>query len=414
MKVLTFCAYFEPEIAASMYLTLNLLEGMANKNIEVDVFAPTPTRGISKETVKKYKKIKHEDIYGKKIHINRFAMFQEGKNTIGRAIRYILINIAFIWKGMHSNADVMFVDSTPPTQGVMAALLKKIKKIPIVYNLQDVFPDSMVHAGMTTESSLIWKIGRKIENYTYKNADKIIAISEDMKQNIIKKGVSEDKIIVVPNWVDTSRVYPIPRNENKLFDKYKLDRNKFYVSYNGNIGLSQNLDIIIEAAQYFKKNNADVQFVFFGEGAAKDSFIKKIDELHLNNIKVFPFQDYLDIAYVFSVGDVGIIISKGGTAQNSVPSKTWSYMSAGKPIIASFDIDSELSSLIEKIDCGNAIPADNSRALINTIEIMVNQKEKNIIMGNNGRNYVKNELDKTKCVDEYINILLETRNKFSL
>ena len=105
--------------------------------------------------------------------------------------------------------------------------LKRIKKIPFVYNLQDIFPDSLVGTGLVRNSGLIWKIGRVIEDFTYKHADKIIVISEDFKRNIMAKGVPEEKIVVVYNWVDQNVVKNIDRKDNKLFDRYHLNKNRF-------------------------------------------------------------------------------------------------------------------------------------------------------------------------------------------
>ena len=99
------------------------------------------------------------------------------------------MNLVFIHSAAKVDADAIFVQSTPPTQGAMAAIIKKKKKIPFIYNLQDVFPDSLVGAGMATEKSIVYRIGRKIEDYTYRNADRIIVISNDIKENIINKGV---------------------------------------------------------------------------------------------------------------------------------------------------------------------------------------------------------------------------------
>ena len=91
-----------------------------------------------------------------------------------------------------------------------------------MYNLQDIFPDSLAGTGLAKKGGLLWKIGRVIENFTYRNADKIIVISEDFKRNIMAKGVPEEKIVVVYNWVDEEAVKHVPREENKLFDAYGL------------------------------------------------------------------------------------------------------------------------------------------------------------------------------------------------
>ena len=109
-----------------------------------------------------------------------------------------------------------------------------------------------------------------MEKITYKYADKIIVISEDFKKNLLAKGVPEEKIVVVYNWVDQNAVVDIPREKNKLFEMYGLDRSKFYVTYNGNIGLSQNMDMLLSVAEELKTSNSDIHFVLVGTGAYLD------------------------------------------------------------------------------------------------------------------------------------------------
>ena len=187
MRILTFSAYFTPEIAASMYLTEDILEGMARAGHYINLYVPYPCRGISNEVRNEYKKKKTQSLYGNHLIVHRFALYKEGKNTLLRALRYFLLNGAFFLKGILSKADVIFAQSTPPTQGMMCAFLSRLKRIPFVYNLQDIFPDSLVNSGMTHEGSFIWKIGRAVEKYTYKRCDKIIVISEDFKNNLLNK-----------------------------------------------------------------------------------------------------------------------------------------------------------------------------------------------------------------------------------
>ena len=405
MKVITFCAYFEPEIAASMYLTMNLLEEMANNNIEVDVYVPTPTRGVTKEIIDKYKKIKYEEMYNGKVKVHRFFMIQERKNTLARAFRYFILNAVFFIKGLKSDADVMFIDSTPPTQGLLAGFLKKIKHIPMVYNLQDVFPDSLVHANMTTEGSVLWRIGRKMEDFTYNNADKIIAISNDMKINIMDKGVNENKIVIVPNWVDTDKVHVVNRENNILFDKYNLDRGKFYVTYCGNIGHSQNISYVVNAAKALRELYPEINFVVIGDGAEKSRLETVVEKEKLSNLILLPFQEYDYIDQVFSLGDVGLIISKAGTAQNSVPSKTWSYMAAETPILASFDKKSELENIITSADCGICIEPDNENLFIDTIVDIYKGTLKN--KGINGREYILKNMGRKECTKKYVDTILD-------
>ena len=281
--------------------------------------------------------------------VHRFSMFAEGKNPVMRALRYFLCAIKHFNRGVFAKdarcCDVMFIYSTPPIQGALAALVKKVRHIPFIYNLQDIFPDSLVGTSLAKKSGLLWKIGRLIENFTYRNADKIIVISQDFKQNIMAKGVPEEKIEVIYNWVDEEAVVDVPRSENKLFDKYGLSRDKFYITYNGNIGLTQNMDMLMEVAESLE-TNMDIQFVLVGEGAYKEQVEKMIKERNIKNVTLLPFQPYEDISHVFSLGDVSLVISKPGVGANSVPSKTWSIMSASRPVLANFD-EGELKDIVE-------------------------------------------------------------------
>ena len=210
MKILKLVPYYYPEQISSSHLKEDLEEIYVKNNFKVEIHTPTPTRNITEEIRAKYKKLKYEEKYEGKIKIYRFSMFREGKNTLIRAFRYILCNMIQYWKGCHSKGtDVIMSGSTPPTQGLLCSLVKKKLKVPFIYNLQDVFPDSLVHAGLARKNSILWKIGRKIEDYTYKNADRIIVISQDIKQNIMAKGVPESKIVIIHNWIDTQEVHPV-------------------------------------------------------------------------------------------------------------------------------------------------------------------------------------------------------------
>lgn len=411
MKVLAYSCYYTPEIAASMYLTEDIYKGIVDAGHTLEVYVPMPTRGISEEVRKDYKGKKHEKKYDGKLTIHRIAMYREGKNSALRALRYLFVNVAFIWKGLKTKADVIFVQSTPPTQGMMAGIVGALKKTPVVYNLQDIFPDSLVNSGMTSEGSLIWKIGRKIENFSYKHAKMIIVISEDFKKNILEKGVPEEKIVVVPNWADVSGVYAVERKNNVLIDRYGLDSNKFYITYCGNVGFTQNMDLLLEVATELKNELPDLRFVIIGDGADKERVQKRVEDEKIDNVIMLPFQTYEDIAHVFSLGDVGLIISKPGVGNNSVPSKTWSIMAAGKPIIASFDKESELGALIEKTNCGIVAEAGNKKELIKSVKDIVRNDNLRGQMAQKSFDYVTTKMSKDRYINNYLSSLSQSIQK---
>ena len=403
MKILQLRAYCRPEQVAASHLGRDLEKAFVDAGFESLYIAPTPSRGVSDEVRREYCKRKNEELYDGKIVIRRFSMFREGRNTLQRMLRYLLCNVVEYWKGSRvKDADVIYAGSTPPTQGLLCGLVKKRLKVPFVYNLQDIFPDSLVNAKMTKKGSLIWKIGRKIEDFTYRSADRIIVISEDFKRNIMEKGVPEDKIVVVPNWVDTMQVYPVRREENVLFERYHLDPEKFYVCYSGNIGHSQNLELLLEAAGKLRTELPDVRFVLIGEGAAKEALAQKITDEGIDNVILLPFQPYEEIAHVFSLGDAGLIISKPGIGGSSVPSKTWSIMAAERPIIASFDEDSELAKLVRGQQVGVVADATSCDQLVDAVKQIRADRAAAEQMGQRGRRYVQEYLDKERCTGMYV------------
>ena len=415
MKLLFIPAYSYPEQAASGYLGNNLNEAFINSGFTIKSYAPTPTRGITDEQWEKYKHIKFETRYEGKMEVHRFSMFREGKNPLLRAFRYFCVGVRHFFCGISKDArkcDVMFIASTPPFQGSLAGLIKKFTHQPIVYNLQDIFPDSLVGTGLARKGGILWKIGRVIENFTYRNADKIIVISEDFKRNIMAKGVPEEKIEVIYNWVDENAVVDIPREENKLFDKYGIDRSKFYIEYSGNIGLTQNMDMLLEVMKELKESHPDIGLVLVGEGAYKKQVEEIVARDGLTNVTMLPFQPYEDISHVFSLGDVGLVISKPGVGANSVPSKTWSIMSASRPVLANFD-PNELQGImegshpfsVEGKPCGIFTKAGDKEAFKAAILHLYENPALCLEYGRNGREFILRNLTKEVGTSKYVEVI---------
>ncbi len=323
-----------------------------------------------------------------------------------RAIRYILCNIIQYFKGCQAkNIDMIYAGSTPPTQGLLCALVKKKLKVPFIYNLQDIFPDSLVNTGLTKKGSILWKIGRWIEDFTYKNADKIIVISEDFKKNIMTKGVLEEKIEVIPNWVDTNDVHPIPRSENPLVSELGINSNRFIVVYAGNWGCAQGADIVLKAAEQLIAEEK-IQFVIFGGGSEFQDAVDYVKEKNLINVIIRPLLPIERVSEVYSLGDIAIITCKEGMGGSCVPSKTWSIMACETPILASFDLNSELCRLIEKVQCGMCVHPSCIEELSSSI-INCSSESALIQMGKKGRIYLDEKLKVENSINKYLQILDE-------
>ncbi len=426
MKVLFLPAYFYPETAASSYLGDNIRDALCKERIGIELYVPSPSRGISAEERKKYKKLKYENLSEGYLKVHRFSIYAEGKNPILRALRYALCSIKHFNRGVFAKdartCDVMFISSTPPIQGAMAAMVKKCRRdhIPFVYNLQDIFPDSLVGTGLAKKDGLLWKIGRVIENFTYRNADKIIVISQDFKRNIMAKGVPEEKIEVIYNWVDENAIIPVKDEENELFEEFGISRDKFRVVYAGNLGNAQNIEIIIEAAKRIR-DKGNIEFVIFGTGGLEDEIKATKEKEQLDNLKILPLQPYERVAKVYGLGHVCIVACKPGLGGAAMPSKTWSIMSSGRAVLANFD-EGELKEIVEGgpstspstssgTDSGTAKPcgvftkAGDLEGFVAAIEELSQHPERCAEMGRNGRQFILENLTREVGTRRYVEVI---------
>lgn len=409
MRILRLRSYYYPEKASGAHLIDDLDDAYAEAGFFNVNIVPTPCRGITKEERKRYSKIKYEESHEGHQVVYRFSMFAERKNAIQRASRYLLCGVIEYFKAIKfTDTDLVFSSSTPPTQGLFSAMVahklskKEKRRIPFVYNLQDVFPDSLVTSALTHNGSLIWRIGRKIENYTYRNASHIITISNSIKNNLIHKGVAPDKITVVSNWIDLGNVKPVPRMENSIIGEYNINPDKFLVVYAGNLGAAQGAEIILDAAKLLSHEKR-IHIVVFGGGANYTRF--KMNAESLRNVSVFPLLPVDRVSEVYSLGNVSLITCKKGTGNAGLPSKTWSIMACNTPIIASFDTDSELAEALNASGAGICVAPGDAQLLADAILEYFLKWTTGDLITSNYRVYVEENASKEKCVAKYIRVL---------
>ena len=405
MHILEYKVNYKPEVAAGIELDANTAEDLAAHGHVVHLFIPQPSRGVAKEIAKKVPK--KEVLKNGRLHIYRYGMYAEGKTFRQRLVRYCFCAIKQLWYGFkQKEIDLIFAGSTPPFQGVICSWIKRIKKVPFVFNCQDIFPDSLVAAGLTSKGSKLWNIGNRISDITYKAADKIIVISEGMRNTLVEKGVPTEKIDIVYNWVDESVIHPVKKEENRLKNELSIPDYGFTVVYAGNLGYAQGIDVILEAATLLQGEN-QIGFIFFGNGSMDEDVKNQICEKKLNNVCLYPLQAYERVSEVYSLGDACIVSCKPGTGTFAMPSKTWSIMGCGRPVLACFDKDTLLERIIEENDCGSFAEAGNAWQLADNILKMASNKEKTKTQGENARQYIEHYLSRKIGTDKICRLIDE-------
>ena len=415
MKILKIPPYYAPEVISSSHLTDDLERAYVAAGHTIEIYAPTPSRGVSDEVREQYKKIRYEEKLGGKVVVKRFSMVKEGKNPILRALRYIAIGRKQRKLALKAkDVDVITCSTTPPTLGLTAARIarklskKQGRKVSFIFSVQDLFPDSLASTGLAKRGSFIYKIGARIAKKIYDSADLIITISEDIKKNIVSQGVPEEKVRVIFNWVDTDEVQPVAKEENKLFSELSIDKDKFNVVYAGNLGMAQGAEVIVEAARELK-DRGNIAFTVFGKGA-REEHIRSLAQ-GLDNIRFFPLMPPERVSEVYSLADASIVCCKPGSAGACVPSKTWSIMACATPLLVAFDKGCELDRVISSAGAGLVSDPMDHGALAQNILKLAEDKELAACMGRAAREYVtKNATTDISCA-KYVAALEEVHGK---
>lgn len=401
MKILIPFSYYHPEQCAGLFVIDDMTAEAARQGIDSLIIVPTPTRNVPPNAVWS----KDEMLHNGMVQVHRFCMYGEGKNPVLRALRYLLCEMVELHYMLWKQYDVAFIDSTPPIQGLKLPIVRLFRKKPVVYNAQDLFPETLSGTGLASQGGLLWKIGMWVSNVTFRNSDKIIAISQDIKRSMVARGVPAEKIEVVYNWVDEKTVQPVEKGDNPLFEEFGLDRNKFTIVYAGNLGNAQNIGIVLDGA----KELPEVQFALFGTGGLENKVREGMAKENLTNVHLNPLQPYERVSHVYSLGDACIVSCKKGLGGSAMPSKTWTIMSCGRPVIASFD-EGELKEILEKNNCGVFTHAGNVQEFVAGIKSLVADPSLCEKMGKNARQFILDNLTKEVGTRKYMDIIRSVAN----
>lgn len=401
MKIFIYTMYFLPDYGSAPVLMAEMASFFSKKGYEVEVVTTFP-RG---EKGKKYKNKLYVSERKDKFVIKRFWT-NHSQTPIGRFIAW---SIYVFWATLYSllkikKEDRLFLRLPPLQLGLMGVFISKIKGAKFILNVQDIYPDLAIESGVI-KSSLVIKLLKWLEKWIYRHSDCITVISEGFKKNLRQKGVPENKIRIIPNWADTKFLKPLSRN-NKIAKKLEL-KNKFVIMYAGTISLSSFVALknLIEVANLLKKEK-EIIFVIIGEGIKKKELIEKATRLCLENVKFLPFQPFGDMPSFLAVSDLLVVPLDIKKTHLSVPSKLYTYMAIGRPIITLSAKNSEVARIINEAKCGICLEPDNINKIAKTILNLKNSRSRLEKFGQNARKYTEEKFAKERVLSQYKNLIL--------
>ena len=320
-------------------------------------------------------------------------------NLLRRAVGFILfsylVGLRALFAGkVWRRVDGVLAMSPPLTLGLIGWHTKLFRGGKLVFNIQDIFPDAAIETGAITNKKII-SFASWLERTSYKCSDSVVLLSDDLANNVQSKIEQKfhKRVKVIPNFVDTQAITPMSRM-TKYRTELRID-DALVVMYAGNVGFSQSLEMLVSAARELPQ----LIFVINGEGAARESLKKSAHGL--SNVRFGDYQDVSRLSEVLATGDIHVVPLKRGLGSVSVPSKTYSILASGRPVLAAVDLDTEVPRILAAADAGVCVEPDNSAAFISALRAMTLDPKTLSEMGERGRKWVENHASPASVAQRY-------------
>ena len=408
LRLVVLCPHFAPDLAPTGVVMTRIVTELAARGHELHVVTSLPwyrNHAIEQGWGGRLWRTEKTE-WGSIIRVHPFPG-KSKSNLLRRALGFIAFSYAVGIRSVHADGLPFKVDgvlamSPPLTLGLTGWCTKIIRRAPLVFNIQDVFPDAAIQTGAISNKKII-AAAKWLERVSYQRSDAVVLLSQDLRTNIANKidAKHHHRLHVIPNFVDTVAITPQDRMTNYRSELGIGDQ--LVVMYAGNVGFSQSLNLVVEAAAKFP----EVAFVVNGDGAAR----KKLQEdcAELANVYFGDYQPIERLSEVLATGDIHLVPLRTGLAAVSVPSKSYSILAAGRPMLAAIDLNTEIPNMLQQSGAGIAVEPDNAPAFIEALGRLVNNRDQLSEMGANGRKWVETHASPASVAARYEEIFLANR-----
>lgn len=360
MKVVILSMHYRPDQTGNGPLVGDLAEHLAAQGHRVAVVCGMPFYPERKIPARYHRRLAcFEREAG--VDIYRTCVYVRPRGTL---LDKILLQISFAVSCIYGllragRPDIVLCVSPPFPSSVSGLLAAKLWRVPFVFNVQDIFPDVVERLGVLKDNPLLAPL-HAVEKWIYRHSKHVAVISPSFVHNLMRKGVSPAKLEVIYNWVDTDFIRPLPRH-NDFRRELNLD-DQFVVLYAGNIGRSQSLEVLLEAAQAMRDDH--MLFLVVGEGTRKQALVRKARAMGLDNVRFLPLQPREKLPLMLAAADVSVILLREEASYTSLPSKIPTIMSSARPLVASVGLHSDAARIVAENRCGIAVPPGDAVPLI--------------------------------------------------
>ena len=383
MRIMVFGACYEPDLGPSAPLYTMLCENLVLLGHQVTMIAPVPhypSGYVSAEYRGKLKWFWRSTENGVDVIRVWLPSVNWAKLPL-RLLQFAFMQLETSLAGIGKKYDVVMASSSALSTWLPFASMVVLPKKPAIYAVADVYPGIGVTLGVFRNKAIISLVS-SLELFCLNNARVVRIISESFRSELCGMGVANNKIEMVYDWVDTDLIRPLPK-DNSFAREYDLI-DKFVVLYAGNLGMSQGLENMLSAAEELAEHN-EIRFVLVGDGTNRQRLMEEAKQRQLKNVIFIPFQPRQRLPEVLASADISLIPLQRGVGSQSIPSKTYSILASGRPVLASIDAGTEAANLIENAKAGICIHPGDPSALAQAVLALKNDPQLRGQMGRNGR-----------------------------
>lgn len=385
-RILLLTQWFDPE---PTFKGLVFARELVRQGFEVEVLTGFPNYpGGKVYPGYRIKWLQREVIDG--VQITRVPLYPDhGQSAVKRVLNYASFAASSLFYGlfMAKRADVIYAYHPPLTVGITASLLRLLRRIPVVYDIQDMWPDTLRATGMLNNPRAL-NLVAKVCQWVYRQVDHIVVLSPGFKRLLMERGVPAGKLDVIYNWADEASL-TAPQGSLPT-DFPGTDR--FRILFAGNMGKAQALDAVLDAAALLQERNSRVCFVMLGGGIEVSRLKQRAAELQLGNVVFLPPVPMAEVGTMLNAADALLVhLRKDPLFEITIPSKTQAYMAVGKPLLMA--VDGDAAQLVTQSDGGLVAESENAIAIAQAAESIAALTAKQLAdMGNNAQNYYRNHL----------------------
>jgi len=402
MRVLFLSHYFPPEVNAPASRTYEHCKQWVKDGHEVTVVtcAPNHPRGKVYEGYRN-RAVQYEKKDGIQV-IRVWTYVTANEGFFKRTLNYVSFMVAAIlltpWL---AKMDVVVTTSPQFFNGLAGYFVSRLKRIPWVLEIRDLWPESILAVGAIRNRGII-RLLEWFERFAYRKADRIVPVTDAFKRYMVGKGISAEKIEVIKNGVDLAFFKKVI-GQNPMITELEL-QGKFVAVYFGTHGMAHGLETVLHAAQKLTACE-DIVFLLVGDGAERQRLLRMRDDMALSNVIMLDQQPKEKMPYLWALADVSLVLLKKSELFTTViPSKIFESMAMERPII--LGVEGESAEIIKAADAGFCIEPQNSQELAERVLELYKNHELFVRLGANGRRYVEEYFDRTVLARRYESLLV--------